>query len=244
MNETHNELPQIQNTGIGESVLGLLKCSIDLLQFPTSPIGAIANIFGAAHDRIRDERLQKGIDDLVKYSGMISEKVWRLEEFKDIFCMVLNNYVEAPSGKIRELVASLHQSLFEKLSASEDDPESLFDNFILFSKLLRGLSFPALYCIKNFRVQFGGKKATRFQIVKYLQDKFPLAGKHAFMELVNNSIIQEEGTTEQPPSFDFLRNKPREEKALGDRVYELQPLGAIFADWINAKGDIPKDSMN
>lgn len=106
--------------------------------------------------------------------------------------------------------------------------------------LLRQLSFLTLYCIKNFRKQFQGNKATRFQIVKYLGDKFPLAGKHAFMELMNNSLIQEEGTKEQPPSFDFLRNNPREEKALGDRVYELQPLGTIFADWIETKGDIPK----
>lgn len=230
----------MQNTGVCESALGLLKCAVDLLQFPLSPLGAISNILGAAHDRIRDERLQKGIGDLVKYSAMISEKIWRLEEFKDVFYIVLNNYVEAPSERVREIVSSLHQSLFEKLSASEDDPRPLFDNFILFSMLLRQLSFPALYCIKNFREQFGGKKATRFQIVKYLHDKFPLAGKHAFMELVNNSIIQEEGTTEQPPSFDFLRNKPREEKPLGDRIYELQHLGVIFADWINAKGDIQK----
>lgn len=244
MSDDNKELPQIPNESMGESILGLTKSVIDSIQILISPLGAASNIAGAAYDKLRYERLQKGITDFAKFSGKISDKVLQLEEFKDAFYMALNNYVEAPSAKVREIVSSLNQSLFEKLSVNENDPTHLFDNFILFSMMLRQLSFPALYCTKNFEKQFGGRKATRFQIVNYLEETFHLSGKRAFMELVNNSIIQEEGTKEQPPSFGFLKNNQREEKALGDRIYELQHLGVIFADWINAKGNIQKDGMN
>lgn len=92
------------------------------LQISLSPLGAISNIVGSVYDKLRYERLQKGISDFEKFSGRISDKILQLEEFKDVFYMVLNNYGEAPSSKVREIASRLNQSLFEKISENVDDP--------------------------------------------------------------------------------------------------------------------------
>ncbi len=240
MSDNHN-LPQIPRKNLTESTLERFKMIADVAQGVPIPGNVIPSIvIGRILDSFREKRVEKGFEDIIKYIEMISEKILRLEEFKDAAILVVTNYEEAPSAEVRELVSILNKSLFEKLSNSEDDPKPVFDNFILFSKLLRQLSFPALYCLKNFRNEFPKLKATRFEIVNYLQERFPLAGKHAFMELVNNSLIEEEGAKEQPPSFEYLKKRQREEKTLGQRYYELQPLGTIFSEWIEAKGKVPQ----
>lgn len=201
---------------------------------------AISTTLGLEIKKLNDNRLRAYLKELEKYIKSIQQNIVMTDEFKDAILHAISNYMQSPSEKER-IFASHLNSTFLKLLPNAEDPKMLYDTFFVFSELFNKLSLPTLDCLISFRQKFTASRATRYEIIEYFSTFSSLFGKHAFLELMNNSLIEEEGTTEQPPSFNLYAKEKEEELPLGGRIYKLQPLGALFADWLEAKCEVPQD---
>lgn len=241
MSDNQDSFPQLPEKSWTESGIELAEIFSNIFLSAIPIVGpTISTTLGLEIKKLNDNRLRAYLKKLEKYIKLIPQDIIMTDEFKDAVLHIISNYMQSKSEKERIFISNLNFT-FLKLIQSSEDMKIPYDTFFVFSDLFNKLSLPTLDCLIYFRKKFTSLTATRFEIIQYFNTLSPLFGKHAFLELVNNSLIEEKGTTEQPPSFDFQKKKNDKETPLGQRYYVLQPLGVIFSEWIEAKGEVPQD---
>ena len=222
-----------------EVCLESVKCGNDILVSQIIPIigPAFSYFLGKKIDALRQERFKECFLQLLQNIRHIQQNSIKSPEFKDALIAAFSHYANESSEKKRKFILNLNRSLCIKAADTNSEPK--FDIFFIFNELFDQLSLPAVDCLVHFQDKFG-LSATRYDIVEYFRSLHGVHGKRAFMELVNNSLLEGEYDNEMPPGFTFLSTeqpslKKQDEKPKGQVVYKIQPLGIIFSNWLQAE---------
>lgn len=243
MNEKQDNFPQLPNGSWGEAVLESGKAFFDIFGGYLPIAGpTVALILGREIKKRNENRLKEYLERLEEYIKLIPDDIINSDKFKDAIFYAISKYMSAPSEKERIFISHLNLMLLKSIPNTKDI-NRLYNMFFIFSELFSKLSLPTLDCLIAFRQKFpqDKKKPTRYEIIELFRTLSPLYADHAFLELMNNALIEEEGMAVQPSSINFQVNVTREEIPLGSRKYKLQPLGALFSDWLEAKCKVSKE---
>jgi len=227
-------VPAIPRQSKLEKWLQLGKAGADIFGAAVPILGpTLSCVLGTKIDALREERINKFLHLLAEYHEAIPMQIINSDDFSDAIRVGLSNYVAEGDAKKRQFILNLNRSLFTILA--KDSNSSPFPIYLVFNDFFDQLSLPALDCLVQFKKKFK-IKASRYDIVKFFNELHGIHGKRAFMELMNNALLEEEGAYEMPPSFSVDAKKANDttkEKAIGQRMYQIQPLGALFVDWLN-----------
>lgn len=223
-----------------EAFLESVKCGNDALVQQIIPVvGPLFSYFlGKKIDTLRQERFRECFLQLFQYIRNIQQDIINSSEFRDALMAAFSHYANEPSEKKRKFIINLNRSLCIQAANSSSDTQ--FDIFFIFNELFDQLSLPAIDCLVHFQDKFG-LSATRYDIVEYFRSLHGIHGKRAFIELVNNSLLEGEYDNEMPPKFTFSSSTEQsrlikqDEKPKGQVIYKIQPLGAIFSDWLKSE---------
>lgn len=225
------ELPQ---QGWAEAGLQSCKSAIDIFGSLVPILGpTLSQILDANINTLREERIKKFLQALSEYQEKIPHQILTSEEFTDAIRAGISRYLTEPSEKKRQFILNLNRSLFTTLGMGGEG--SPFQLYFVFNDFFDQLSLPAIDCLVHFQDKFN-LKGTRYDIIQFFNKLHGVHGKRAFMELVNNALIEEEGMHEMPPAFtvgdDHKQKKRAEDKPIGQKIYRIQPLGGLFSDWL------------
>lgn len=242
MNEKQDNFPQLPDESWAEAALESGKATFDIFGSWIPIAGAtVSTCLGWEIKKLNQKRLKKYLDELELYIKSIPDSIIMTDEFKDAIYYAISKYMKAPSEKERIFISHLNIMLL-KLIPNTKDKNGLYNTFFIFSELFSKLSLPTLDCLIALRQNFSPDKTpTRYEIIEFFRKLSPLYADLAFLELMNNALIEEEGMAVQPPSFNFQVNAPRGEIPVSNRKYKLQPLGALFSDWLEAKCKVSKE---
>lgn len=233
-NDNKANVPAIPKQSKLEKWLQLGKAGADIFGSAVPILGpTLSCVLGTKIDALREERISKFLHLLAEYHEVISMQIINSDEFSDAIRVGLSKYVAEGDARKRQFIFNLNRSLFTLLAS--DSNSSPFPIYLVFNDLFDQLSLPALDCLVQFRKKFK-IKAARYDIVTFFNELHVIHGKRAFMELMNNALLEEEGAYEMPPSFSVNAKKTIDtpnEKPIGQRIYQIQPLGALFVDWLN-----------
>lgn len=227
-------VPAIPEQSKLEKWLQVGKAGADIFGSAVPILGStLSCVLGAKIDALRDERINKFLRLLAEYHEEISLQIINSDDFSDAIRVGLSKYIAEGDAKKRQFILNLNRSLFTLLAKGGNG--SPFPIYLVFNDFFDQLSLPALDCLVQFKKKFK-IKASRYDIVKFFNELHGIHGKRAFMELMNNALLEEEGAYEMPPSFSVDAKKAKDttkETPISQRTYQIQPLGALFVDWLN-----------
>lgn len=217
-----------------EKWLQLGKAATDIFGSAVPILGpTLSCALGTKIDALREERINKFLHLLAEFHEAIPQQVINSNEFSDAIRVGISKYVAEGDERKRQFFLNLNRSLFTVLVRGGNG--SPFPIYLVFNNLFDQLSLPALDCLVQFRKKFKSK-ASRYDIVTYFNELHGIHGKRALMELISNALLEEEGSYEMPPSFTVNATKAKDntkEKSIGQRICQIQPIGALFVDWLN-----------
>ena len=244
-------VPAIPDPSWPESAFQTGKNIADIIGSLFPIIGPMFSYYCGSHSEyLHDKRMWSAylstLEDRLKlFQEMFAESQKRIPteiinstEFKDAVRVSVTRYLGEGDEKKRLFIFNLTRSLLVQLEKVRTT--SPFPIYFVFNDLFDQLSLPALDSLVQFRKQFKSK-ASRYDIVSFFGKLHGIHGKRAFMELLNHALLEEEGTNELPPSFTVNPVPPTDkakEKPIGQRMYQMQPLGAIFINWLTT--DFPE----
>lgn len=242
--DNHHCMPEIPQQGWTEAGLQSCKSAIDIFGSLVPIFGpALSLILDANINMLREKRIEKFLQALSEYQEKIPHRILSSTEFKDAIRIGISRYLTEPSEKKRQYILNLNRSLFTTLGMR--GKESPFELYFVFNDFFDQLSLPAIDCLVHFQDKFN-LKGTRYDIIQFFNELHGVHGKRAFMELVNNALLEEEGMHEMPPSFTVndgnKQKKEVEDKPIGQKIYRIQPLGGLFSDWLKTNFKTTQES--
>lgn len=238
--DDHHGMPELPQQSWAEAGLQSCKSAIDIFGSLVPILGpTLSQILDANINTLREERIKKFLQTLSEYQEKIPHQILTSAEFTDAIRTGISRYLTEPSEKKRQFILNLNRSLFMILGRGGKG--SPFKLYLVFNDFFDQLSLPAIDCLVHFQDKFN-LTGTSYDIIQFFNELHGVHGKRAFMELVNNALLEEEGVYEMPPMFivgdDKKRKKESENKPIGQKIYKIQPLGGLFSDWLktNLKG--------
>lgn len=239
--ELDSRFPQIPEKSRNEDYLEKAKSIVDIFGFMIPGFSsALSVMLDKKISKMRGERFNSYINSLQEKISSLPDEILSSDKFNDAIFFAISNYMKAPSEKERIFIAHLNESFLLLLSSesntnNEKKIHSTFDLFYVFSNMFEQLSLPTIDCLIHFIDKFPKSGATRYDILQYFNELQGIHGKRALNELLNNALIEEVGSSEMPPSFNLNQVNKSEELPIGQRKCAIQPLGALFSDWLQAK---------
>lgn len=244
--DDHSIIPEFSQPSWMETGLQSCKAVSDIFgsQFPI--VGPILSKFLEMNiNDLQEKRIKEFLQTLAEYVEKIPKRIFTSEKFFDAIRTGVLRYINEPSEKKRQFILNMNRSLFMELG--NEGQEAPFDIYFIFNDFFDQLSLPALDCLVHFQDRFS-LTGTRYDIIQFFYELHEVHGKRAFMELVNNALLEEEGAYEMPPTF-IVGNAEKQKKEskdmpIGQKVYKIQPLGVIFSDWLktNLKATRPAEA--